>query len=110
MKFLESHQWVELVNEGIVVMGISNYAQKELGEIVYIELPKIGSLVIKGEEIAVLESTKAATDIYSPVSGKIIAINELLKENPELINLSPEKEGWIIKVELTQPEEYNSLG
>ena len=109
MKFSDSHEWIAFVREGVVAIGISNYAQKELGEVVYVELPKVGKSLAKGDEMAVLESTKAATDIYSPVSGKIIAVNESLKSNPGIINESPEKEGWIIQLELADPNELNSF-
>lgn len=98
MLYTESHEWIE---EGTnpKKVGITEYAQKELGDIVYVELPKVGATVKKGQEVAVLESTKAAADIYAPITGKIVEVNEKLKENPALLNISPEQEGWIYKVE-----------
>lgn len=108
MKYTESHEWIVL--EGNVgVVGITDYAQKELGEIVYVELPKVGAKIKAGEEACVLESTKAAADIYSPVSGKVIAVNESLKSNVQKINQSAEKEGWLFKIELADKNEYTNL-
>lgn len=94
----ESQEWVKSVGDSLVFVGISHSMQQELGEIVYIELPTIGQKLEKGALLAVVESTKAATDFYSPVSGEVIEINEKLKENPSLINQSPEDEGWICKM------------
>ncbi len=108
MKFTETHEWIE-VKEGIGTVGITNYAQKELGDIVYIELPKIGIDVKAGQEVAVLESTKAAADVYSPVSGIILEVNKTLSTSPELLNQSPEKEGWLYKIKLNFPKELDTL-
>lgn len=108
MKFSESHEWIEL-EDGIGKIGISNYAQKELGDVVYVELPKVGKTVKAGQEVAVLESTKAASDVYSPVSGTIHEVNHLLSENPELVNRSPEAEGWIFKIMIENIEELEML-
>ena len=107
-KFAETHEWID-VDEGKGRVGISVHAQKELGEIVYVELPKVGQEIKAGEEVAVLESTKAAADIYSPVSGKIIAVNEKVKEDPSLMNKSPEEEGYLFEIALTHPEECEVL-
>jgi glycine cleavage system H protein len=110
MKFSESHEWIEVLPQSeIGVVGVSNYAQKELGDIVYVELPRIGKDVKAGSEVAVLESTKAAADIYSPVSGTIVEVNEKLKSMPELINQSPETDGWIFKIKLANNNELNQL-
>ncbi len=105
MKFTESHEWMEEEADGVVRLGITAYAQNELGEIVYVELPKVGKQVKAQEEMAILESTKAATDLYSPVTGTIVEVNHRLKERPELINQSPEQEGWICRIRLSHPEE-----
>lgn len=109
MKFTDSHEWIELEGKDNARMGITIYAQKELGDIVYVELPTIGKQVNAKQEIAVLESTKAAADIYSPVSGVIMEVNEKLSTAPELINQSPEKEGWICKIRLSNPTEIDLL-
>lgn len=108
IKYSDSHEWIKVEdNEGRV--GISTHAQKELGEIVYIELPKVGQVVKAGEEIAVLESTKAAADIYTPVSGTITHINTHVKDNPSLMNHSPEGEGYLFEITLSNPEELDQL-
>lgn len=108
MKFTESHEWIRVEN-GVGTVGVTQFAQKELGEIVYIELPKVGKQVRAGDEAAVLESTKAAADIYSPVSGEILAVNMALKEASEAINHSAESDGWIFKIKLSAPQELDAL-
>lgn len=109
MKFTDSHEWLELEKPNIGIVGITQYAQKELGDIVYVELPTIGKKVNAGEEAVVLESTKAAADVYSPASGTIVAVNETLKAHSELINQAPEKEGWLFKIQLSNLDELESL-
>lgn len=108
MKFTETHEWID-VKDGLGTVGISTFAQKELGDIVYVELPKIGKQVKKGEEAAVLESTKAAADVYSPVSGKIVEINTALNQTPELVNTAPETQGWLFKLALSNENELSTL-
>jgi len=108
MKYTETHEWIEIEgNVGIV--GITRYAEKQLGDIVYVELPKKGKEVKAGDEVAVLESTKAAADIYAPVSGTVLEINELLKTSPELLNEDPEKKAWIYKIQLSDLLEVEKL-
>lgn len=109
MKFTDSHEWIELEGTGVGVVGVTQYAQKELGDIVYVELPGVGKNLNAGQEAAVLESTKAAADVYSPVAGEILAVNDKLKDAPELVNQSPEKDGWLFKVRLTNTSELNAL-
>jgi glycine cleavage system H protein len=108
MKFTETHEWIEVSGDTGVV-GITQYAQKELGDIVYVELPKVGKSVQAGEEAVVLESTKAAADVYSPVTGTIVEINTTLNQASEIVNQSPEKEGWLFKIKLKDREELNQL-
>jgi len=108
MLFTDSHEWVS-VTEGEGTVGITAHAQKEVGEIVFIDLPPVGKKVRAGEEIAVLESTKAAADIYSPVSGEVVAVNTALKSNTTLLNQSPEKEGWLYKIQLSSSKELENL-
>jgi glycine cleavage system H protein len=108
MRFAQSHEWIELKGK-IGTVGISNHAQKELGEVVYIELPKVGAFVKAGVEVCVLESTKAASDVYTPVSGKIVQVNEKLKNDPSLINQGAESSGWLFQVELSDPNELDRL-
>lgn len=108
MKFTESHEWIEVTGE-IGIVGISQHAQKELGEIVYVELPEVGQTVQAGKEAAVLESTKAAADVYSPVSGIIQSVNKNLNAAPDLVNRSPQKDGWIFTIKVINPDELNDL-
>ncbi|MGZ3633205.1 MAG: glycine cleavage system protein GcvH [Parachlamydiaceae bacterium] len=108
MKFTDSHEWIE-VKEGLGTVGISQHAQKELGEIVYVELPEEGKMVQAGKEAAVLESTKAAADVYSPVSGTIESVNRNLQASPDLINTSPENEGWIYTIRISDETELDAL-
>lgn len=108
MKFTETHEWID-VKDGVGTVGVTEYAQKELGDIVYVELPKIGSEVKKGQEAAVLESTKAAADVYSPVTGKIVEVNLALKDASELVNNFPERDGWLFKLTLSDTKEFDAL-
>ncbi|WP_404665737.1 glycine cleavage system protein GcvH [Rhabdochlamydiaceae symbiont of Dictyostelium giganteum] len=107
-RFTDSHEWIKMdQEEGIV--GITAYAQKELGDAVYISLPTPGHQVKKGEEIVVLESTKAAADVYSPVSGVITCINTAIQDNLSLLNHSPESEGWLYRIKPLDPSELLEL-
>ena len=108
MKFTQSHEWINVV-ENIGTVGITDHAQKELGEIVFVELPKVGKIVKAGEEAVVLESTKAAADVYSPVSGEIMEVNASLKDAAELVNQAAESEGWLFKIKLSNPNELENL-
>jgi len=108
MKFTETHEWVDETKE-FAPVGITTYAQQELGEVVYVELPQVGKKVDKGQEMAVLESTKAASDVYSPCAGTIMEVNQRLKEEPGLINQDPQGEGWILKIKLTEPKDAATL-
>jgi glycine cleavage system H protein len=108
MKYTDTHEWIEN-KDGIAIMGVTQYAQKELGDIVYVELPTIGRDINAGQELAVLESTKAAADVYSPATGTIIEVNTQLSTHPEWINQSPEDKGWIVKIRLSNPAELELL-
>jgi len=108
MKFTESHEWIRIEN-GVGVVGITDHAQKELGQIVYVELPAVGKQVKAGQEVAILESTKAAADIYSPVSGEVTEINQKLVDFIHQINASAEKEGWLFKIKLSDQKEAEKL-
>ena len=105
LKFLDSHEWARDDN-GVVTVGISNHAQELLGDIVYVELPQIGSSVSQKDGVAIVESVKAASDVYSPLTGEIVEINEKLSDNPEIINSSPYEDGWFFKV---KPQNINEL-
>lgn len=108
MHFTESHEWVEVKGD-IGTVGVSQHAQEELGDIVYVELPDVGAQVKAGGDAAVLESTKAAADIYSPVSGEVVEVNESLNDNPEQVNEAAEAAGWIFKVRLKDSSELEKL-
>lgn len=107
-KFTSSHEWIEVI-DGVGTVGITDYAQNELGEIVFVELPELGATLSKGDEAIVLESTKAAADVYSPVSGDVISINESLGENPEKVNEAPMSDGWLFKIKLSDLSECDAL-
>ncbi|EIJ41265.1 glycine cleavage system H protein [Beggiatoa alba B18LD] len=100
LKYAESHEWVRVEND-IAIIGITDHAQKLLGDLVFIELPEIGQPVEAGDECAVVESVKAASDVYSPVGGEVIAVNASLVDEPELVNKSPYYDGWLFKVRLS---------
>ncbi len=106
IKYLSSHEWARVEADGTVSIGISDYAQDSLGDVVYVELPEIGSEVNAGQEAGVVESVKAASDIFSPVSGEVVAINEALEEAPETVNESPYDDGWFFKV---KPSDLSEL-
>ena len=108
-KFLSSHEWARLEEDGKVTVGISDYAQDQLGDIVFVELPEIDSEVNQGDEAAVVESVKAASEVYSPVSGKVIDVNSSLEDSPETVNLSAFEEGWFFKIEATDISELENL-
>jgi len=96
LKFAESHEWVRDEGAGLVTVGISDHAQEALGDLVYVEVPEVGATVTVGDACAVVESVKAASDVYSPVDGEVVAVNEALADAPELINSEPYGEGWIM--------------
>ena len=108
MKFTESHEWI-CVQGDVGTVGITDYAQAELGTVVHIELPSIGKEIKAGQEVAVLESTKAAADVYAPVSGTIVEINQKLCGFAELVNQSAQDRGWLFKIRLDNPSELTSL-
>ncbi len=108
LKFLSSHEWV-LVEGNIATIGVSDHAQELLGDLVYVELPEQGSTVAAGDSVGVIESVKAASDTYAPLSGEIIEVNDELEGAPETINNDPYGNGWMYKVSMEDPEEVESL-
>jgi glycine cleavage system H protein len=108
LKFLSSHEWV-LVEGDIATIGVSDHAQELLGDLVYVELPELGSTVAAGDSVAVIESVKAASDTYAPVSGEIVEVNSELEDSPEKINDDPYGDGWMYKVSLEDPDEVGAL-
>ena len=109
LKYANSHEWARLEGDGKVVVGITDHAQDALGDIVFIELPESGAEVDAGAEIAVVESVKAASDIYSPVAGEIVEVNSALEDEPELVNASPYEDGWLFVVSLSEGEDLSNL-
>jgi glycine cleavage system H protein len=108
LKFAKSHEWVR-VSDDTATVGISDHAQAELTDIVFVELPTVGRQVKAGEACAVVESVKTASDIYSPVSGEIVALNQPVTDNPALVNTEPYEAGWFFKIKLSNPAELNVL-
>jgi glycine cleavage system H protein len=108
LRYLDSHEWVR-ESDGTVRIGISDFAQDELGDVVFVELPSVGDEISAGEDFAVVESIKAVSDIYAPVSGEITAVNEDLLDQPELINDDSYGDGWLVDVELTAENELDDL-
>lgn len=106
--YTKEHEWLALEGN-VATVGITDYAQQSLGDLVYVELPVVGKDFTTGSDIAVVESCKAASDVYAPVTGKVIAVNDNLKNSPELINQSPYDQGWLCKIELSNAEEIKSL-
>ncbi len=110
LKYLPSHEWARLEEDGVTVtVGITDHAQDLLGDVVFVELPEVGSEISAGEEAGVVESVKAASDIFSPVGGEVVEINEDLEESPELVNSDPYDDGWFFKVKITDAEELSGL-
>ncbi|NDE90297.1 MAG: glycine cleavage system protein GcvH [Alphaproteobacteria bacterium] len=108
MKFSKDHEWVKLEGD-VAVIGISHYAQGALGDIVFVELPVVGKILAQGKEAAVVESVKAASDVYAPISGEVIAVNEALSSDPALINSSPEDKGWFFKLKFSNKAQLDGL-
>lgn len=106
--YAENHEWARLDN-GKVRVGLSDYAQDQLGDIVYVEVPEVGASFMKDEEFGTLESVKAVVELYTPIGGEVIAINESLEDSPELINESPYDDGWIIEIKPIDPGEMDQL-
>jgi glycine cleavage system H protein len=108
-KYADSHEWALLEADGNIRVGITYHAQELLGDLVFVELPEVGQAVGKGDECSVVESVKAASDIYSPVTGEIVAVNDALEDSPEAINESPYDEGWVFVVKPTDASELDDL-
>ena len=118
LKFLSSHEWIRVESDGTVTVGISDHAQDLLGDIVFVELPKVGQTLDAESDAAIVESVKAASDVYSPISGEVKEVNSLLEDQPEIINSSPYEDGWFYKISpsdlgeldnLLSPEDYSAV-
>jgi len=106
LKFTEEHEWLKLEDDGAIRIGISQYAQEQLGDVVYVELPGVGDTLTAGSEVAVIESVKAAGEIRMPINGEVIAVNESLSDEPELVNSDPAGAGWFFKI---KPDDADDL-
>ena len=109
LKYASTHEWISVNEEGLVTVGISDHAQEALGDIVFVELPEAGTSVNSKEEVAVVESVKAASDIYSPLTGEVVEINESLLDSPEMVNASPYELGWFFKIKMKNEAELDDL-
>ena len=108
LQYTREHEWCR-VKGGRAVVGITDHAQDALGDVVYLELPKVGDVLKKGETFGVVESTKAVSDLFAPVSGKVVEVNDPLVDAPETVNEDPYEEGWMIQVEMSDPQELKEL-
>jgi glycine cleavage system H protein len=107
-KYTSDHEYIQ-VEDGVATVGISEYAQDKLGDIVFVELPEVGKVLSKGQEAAVVESVKAASEVYAPVSGEVVAVNDAIVATPELVNQDPEGGAWFVKIRLSTPREADML-
>lgn len=107
--YTEEHEWVRTEGDGLCVLGITVFAQEELGEVVFVELPEVGVSYEAGDEIGSVESVKAVAEVYTPVSGEVVEVNEAVTDNPELLNEDPHKAGWLVKIRLSAPDELEGL-
>lgn len=109
LKYANSHEWVRNDGDGIFTVGITEHAQELLGDMVFVELPEVGDTVTQGDDCAVAESVKAASDIYAPLSGEVVEVNEALADSPEQVNASPYTDGWMFKIKASDETELNTL-
>ena len=107
-RYAKSHEYVHLEGD-IGTIGITEYAQKELGDVVFVELPKVGAQLEHADELGSIESVKAVSELFAPVSGEVVEVNELLRDKPELVNTDPYGDGWMIRIRLSNPEEFEEL-
>ena len=107
-KYGKEHEWVKL-DGGLAIVGITDYAQEQLGDIVYVELPQPGDTLTQFESFGIIESVKAASDLYAPIGGEVVAVNEELVDRPELVNEDPYGKGWVLKVEMADPSQLDGL-
>ncbi len=109
LKYLSSHEWIRVEADGTAYIGITEHAQEAMGDLVFVETPEVGETVTAGEEAGVVESVKAASDIYSPLTGEVLSINEALEEAPETVNNDPYGDGWMFQVKISDSSELESL-
>ena len=108
VKYTEDHEWIR-VEDGVGTVGITNHAQEQLGDVVFVELPEVGATVAKGDASGVVESVKAASEIYAPVSGEIVAVNDALADAPQTVNADPAGTGWFYRIRLSDPSQLDGL-
>jgi glycine cleavage system H protein len=109
LRYAKSHEWLKLAGDGTATVGISDYAQNSLGDITYVQMPKVGATLKAGETFGVVESVKAASDLYAPVGGTVVETNPALESAPETVNKAPYDGGWMLKLKLANPDEANAL-
>ncbi|MDA0954585.1 MAG: glycine cleavage system protein GcvH [Proteobacteria bacterium] len=109
LKYVSSHEWVRMEDDGTVTVGITEHAQEALGDVVFVELPEVGAALGSGDEAGVVESVKAASDIYAPLSGEILSVNQRLEDSPEVINSDPYGDGWFFTMRLADPADLDEL-
>ncbi|MDH3661082.1 MAG: glycine cleavage system protein GcvH [Alphaproteobacteria bacterium] len=108
IRYTKEHEWLR-IDDSVATVGISDHAQEQLGEIVFVDLPDAGKSLSRNEDMAVVESVKAASDVYAPISGEVVEINETLADNPAQVNDSPEDKGWFVKLKIANPAELDDL-
>ncbi|MGO8915633.1 MAG: glycine cleavage system protein GcvH [Stellaceae bacterium] len=108
VKYTRDHEWIRIEGD-VAVIGITDYAQTQLGDVVYVELPELGRRVAQGKEAAVVESVKAASEVYAPISGEVLAVNDALSGEPGKVNADPQGEGWFLKLRIADPKELDGL-
>ncbi len=109
LRYAKSHEWLKVSSDGTALVGITDYAQNSLGDITFVQVPKVGAALKAGEPFGVVESVKAASDVYAPVAGTVIEVNKALDANPEKVNQSPYADGWMLKLKLANPADAASL-
>ena len=109
LKYAKSHEWLKVASDGTALVGITDYAQNSLGDITFVQLPKVGAVLKAGETFGVVESVKAASDVYAPVAGTVLEVNKALDTNPEKVNSSPYADGWMLKLKLANAAEASAL-
>ncbi len=109
LKYAKSHEWLKLESDGTATVGITDYAQSSLGDITFVQLPKVGAVLKAGDTFGVVESVKAASDLYAPAAGTVLAVNSVLDSAPETVNQAPYQDGWMLKIKLADPAALTSL-
>jgi glycine cleavage system H protein len=109
LRYAKSHEWLKLEGDGTATIGITDYAQNSLGDITYVQLPKVGATLTAGQPFGVVESVKAASDLYAPASGEVVAVNPALDNAPESVNRSPYDDGWMLKIKVANPADAEAL-